>query len=113
MPQEHAQTVPQDRYPRDLAGYGSNPPHAQWPGKARIAVQFVLNFEEGGENSVLHGDAGSEQFLSEMFNPPSFADRHLSMESIYEYGSRAGVWRILREFEKRLPRLALDQLPAN
>jgi allantoinase len=88
-------------YPRDLAGHGRNPPHAQWPGQARIAVQFVLNYEEGGENSVLHGDAGSEQFLSEMFNPPSFADRHLSMESIYEYGSRAGVWRILREFEKR------------
>jgi len=88
-------------YPRDLAGYGRNPPHAQWPGNARIAVQFVLNYEEGGENSVLHGDAGSEQFLSEMFNPPSFADRHLSMEGIYEYGSRAGVWRILREFEKR------------
>ena len=88
-------------YPRDLAGYGRNPPHAQWPGKARIAVQFVLNYEEGGENAVLHGDAGSEQFLSEMFNPPSFADRHLSMESIYEFGSRAGVWRILREFEKR------------
>ncbi|RYX91039.1 MAG: allantoinase PuuE [Comamonadaceae bacterium] len=88
-------------YPRDLAGYGRNPPHARWPGQARIAVQFVLNYEEGGENSVLHGDAGSEQFLSEMFNPPSFADRHLSMEGIYEYGSRAGVWRILREFEKR------------
>jgi putative urate catabolism protein len=88
-------------YPRDLAGYGRNPPHAQWPGGARIAVQFVLNYEEGGENSVLHGDAGSEQFLSEMFNPPSFADRHLSMEGIYEYGSRAGAWRILREFERR------------
>ena len=88
-------------YPRDLAGYGRNPPHARWPNQARIAVQFVLNYEEGGENSVLHGDAGSEQFLSEMFNPPSHADRHLSMESIYEYGSRAGVWRILREFEKR------------
>jgi len=88
-------------YPRDLSGYGRNPPHALWPGKARIAVQFVLNYEEGGENSVLHDDAGSEQFLSEMFNPPSFADRHLSMESIYEYGSRVGVWRILREFEKR------------
>ena len=88
-------------YTRDLAGYGKNPPHAQWPKQARIAVQFVLNYEEGGENSVLHGDAGSEQFLSEMFNPPSYADRHLSMESIYEYGSRAGVWRILREFEKR------------
>ena len=88
-------------YPRDLIGYGRNPPQAQWPGQARIAVQFVLNFEEGGENSVLHGDAASEQFLSEMFNPSAFPDRHLSMESIYEYGSRAGVWRILREFEKR------------
>jgi allantoinase len=88
-------------YPRDLAGYGRNPPHAQWPNGARIAVQFVLNYEEGGENAVLHGDAGSEQFLSEMFNPPAFPDRHLSMESIYEYGSRAGAWRILREFEKR------------
>jgi allantoinase len=88
-------------YPRDLAGYGSRPPHAQWPGAARIAVQFVLNYEEGGENAVLHGDQGSEQFLSEMFNPPSFAARHLSMEGIYEYGSRAGVWRLLREFEKR------------
>ncbi|MDO8450379.1 MAG: allantoinase PuuE [Rhodoferax sp.] len=88
-------------YPRDLIGYGSKPPHAQWPGQARVAVQFVLNYEEGGENSVLHGDAGSEQFLSEMFNPPSFPERHISMEGIYEYGSRAGVWRILREFEKR------------
>ena len=88
-------------YPRNLIGYGRNPPHAQWPGQARIAVQFVLNYEEGGENSVLHGDAASEQFLSEMFNPSAYADRHLSMESLYEYGSRAGVWRILREFEKR------------
>ncbi|MBC5765203.1 allantoinase PuuE [Ramlibacter albus] len=88
-------------YPRDLVGYGRKPPHAQWPGNARIAVQFVLNYEEGGENSVLHGDAGSEQFLSEMFNPASYPDRHLSMEGIYEYGSRAGVWRLLREFERR------------
>lgn len=88
-------------YPRDLAGYGRNPPHAQWPGQARVAVQFVLNYEEGGENCVLHGDAGSEQFLSEMFNPASYPARHLSMEGIYEYGSRAGVWRVLREFEKR------------
>ena len=88
-------------YPRDLAGYGRHPPHAQWPGDARIAVQFVLNYEEGGENAVMHGDAGSEQFLSEMFNPTSYPDRHISMEGIYEYGSRAGVWRILREFEKR------------
>ncbi len=88
-------------YPRDLVGYGRQPPHARWPGDARIAVQFVLNYEEGGENCVLHGDPGSEQFLSEMFNPPSFPARHLTMESIYEYGSRAGVWRILREFERR------------
>lgn len=93
------------QYPRDLAGYGQAVPHAKWPKvngeSARIAVQFVLNYEEGGENSVLHGDAGSEQFLSEMFNPASYADRHISMEGIYEYGSRAGVWRILREFERR------------
>ncbi|MBE7942124.1 MULTISPECIES: allantoinase PuuE [Ramlibacter] len=88
-------------YPRDLVGYGRNPPQADWPGQARVAVQFVLNYEEGGENAVLHGDAGSEQFLSEMFNPASYPDRHLSMEGIYEYGSRVGVWRILREFERR------------
>ncbi len=88
-------------YPRDMAGYGRDVPHARWPGGARIALQFVLNYEEGAENSVLHGDAGSEQFLSEMFNPASFAARHQSMETLYEYGSRAGVWRILREFEKR------------
>lgn len=88
-------------YPRDLQGYGRRPPYADWPGQARVAVQFVLNFEEGGENSVLHGDAGSEQFLSEMFNPAAFPARHLSMEGIYEYGSRVGVWRLLREFERR------------
>jgi putative urate catabolism protein len=88
-------------YPRDLVGYGKKPPHAQWPNQARVAVQFVLNYEEGGENSVLHGDVGSEQFLSEMFNPASYPERHISMEGIYEYGSRAGVWRILREFEQR------------
>ena len=88
-------------YPRDLAGYGRDVPHARWPGGARIAVQFVLNYEEGGENCVLHGDAASEQFLSEMFNPAAYPERHLSMEGIYEYGSRAGVWRILREFDAR------------
>ncbi len=88
-------------YPRDLIGYGRKPPHADWPGKARVAVQFVLNYEEGGENCVLHGDAGSEQFLSELFNPASYPDRHLSMEGVYEYGSRVGVWRFLREFERR------------
>jgi putative urate catabolism protein len=88
-------------YPRDLIGYGNTPPEVTWPTRARVAVQFVLNYEEGGENSVLHGDPGSEQFLSEMFNPASYPARHLSMESIYEYGSRVGVWRILREFETR------------
>jgi len=88
-------------YPRDLAGYGRNPPHAKWPGDARIAVQFVLNYEEGAESSVLHGDAESEQFLSEISDAPAFPARHMSMESIYEYGSRVGVWRILREFERR------------
>jgi allantoinase len=88
-------------YPRDLRGHGRNPTHARWPRGARIAVQFVLNHEEGGENSVLHGDEASEQFLSEMFNPAAYPARHMSMEGIYEYGSRAGVWRILREFERR------------
>ena len=88
-------------YPRDLRGHGRHPPQAQWPGRARVALQFVLNFEEGGENAVVHGDPASEQFLSEMFNPPALPARHLSMESIYEYGSRVGVWRLLREFERR------------
>jgi len=88
-------------YPRDLVGYGRNPPHAQWPGGARIAVQFVLNYEEGGENCVLHGDAASETFLSEIIGAQAFEMRHMSMESIYEYGSRAGLWRILRLFEER------------
>ena len=88
-------------YPRDLVGYGRKPPHAQWPGGARIALQFVLNYEEGSENNVLHGDAGSETFLSEIIGAQSFAARHMSMESMYEYGSRVGVWRLLDEFEKR------------
>ena len=88
-------------YPRDLVGYGPQPPHPQWPGGARIAVQFVLNYEEGAENSVLHGDAASETFLSEIIGASAFADRHLSMESLYEYGARAGVWRVLRLFESR------------
>lgn len=88
-------------YPRDMVGYGPQPPQADWPGGARIAVQFVLNYEEGGENNVLHGDPGSEQFLSEIIGAQSYPARHMSMESIYEYGSRAGVWRLLREFEKR------------
>lgn len=90
-----------DNYPRDLIGYGAQPPHARWPGGARIALQFVLNYEEGGENCVLHGDAASEQFLSEIVGAAAYPARHMSMEGIYEYGSRAGVWRILREFEHR------------
>ncbi len=88
-------------YPRDLVGYGREAPQAEWPGDARIALQFVLNYEEGGENNILHGDAGSEQFLSELIGAQSYPARHMSMESIYEYGSRAGVWRLLREFENR------------
>ncbi len=90
-----------DYYPRDLIGYGNQPIHPKWPNDARIAVQFVLNYEEGGENSVLHGDKASEQFLSEIIGAAAFESRHLSMESIYEYGSRAGVWRILNEFKRR------------
>ena len=88
-------------YPRDLKGHGRNPPHAQWPGGARIALQFVLNYEEGGENNPLHGDPASETFLSELITAQPFENRHMTIESMYEYGSRAGVWRILREFEKR------------
>jgi allantoinase len=93
-----------DDYPRDLAGYGRTPPHPQWPGQARIALQFVLNYEEGGENNVLHGDPASETFLSEIIGAAAFPMRHMSMESLYEYGSRAGLWRLLRMFEdRRLP----------
>lgn len=89
-------------YPRDLIGYGGEPPHADWPGKARVAVQFVINYEEGGENCILHGDSGSEAFLSEIVGAQSFAGvRHISMESIYEYGSRAGFWRLHRLFTER------------
>jgi putative urate catabolism protein len=88
-------------YPRDLKGYGPKPPHARWPGGARIAVQFVLNYEEGGENCVLHGDRASETFLSEIIGAQAFEMRHMSMESIYEYGARAGLWRLLRMFEAR------------
>lgn len=87
-------------YPRDLKGYGGSVPHANWPGKAKIAVQFVLNYEEGGENCVLHGDHQSEIFLSEIIGAQAYPDRHMSMESIYEYGSRAGFWRLYNLFEK-------------
>ena len=91
-----------NNYPRDLIDYRGQPPHANWPNKARIAVQFVLNYEEGAENCVLHGDPASEMFLSEIIGAQPFEGRrHLSMESIYEYGSRAGVWRILELFRSR------------
>jgi allantoinase len=90
-----------DNYPRDMIGYGRTPPHAAWPGQARIALQFVLNYEEGSENNVLHGDGASETFLSEIIGAQAFPERHMSMESVYEYGSRSGVWRLLRLFEER------------
>ncbi|SHH58061.1 allantoinase PuuE [Cognatishimia maritima] len=91
-----------NRYPRDLRGYGANPPDANWPGGARVAVQFVLNFEEGGENSLLHGDAASEAFLSDIPGAqPWVGQRHWNMESIYDYGARAGFWRLHRLFTKR------------
>ena len=93
-------TGPAD-YPRDMVGYGPNPPHPHWPGGANIAVQFVLNYEEGAENSVLHGDQASETFLSEIVGAQPFPNRHMSMESLYEYGSRAGLWRVLRVFGRR------------
>ncbi len=92
-------------YPRDMAGYGRTPPHPHWPGEARIALQFVINYEEGGENCILHGDAASEAFLSEIVGAaPWPGQRHMNMESIYEYGSRAGYWRLWRMFtERRMP----------
>jgi len=86
---------------RDLAGYGATPPEARWPGGARVAVQFVINYEEGAENSVLNGDRGSESFLSEMVGAQSHPARAMAMESLYEYGSRAGFWRLHRLFVER------------
>ncbi|MEV2225419.1 allantoinase PuuE [Nocardia vinacea] len=86
---------------RDFVGYGATPPDPQWPGGANIAVQFVLNYEEGAEHNVLDGDPHSETFLSEMTPAQAFPNRHMSMESLYEYGSRAGLWRVLRAFERR------------
>ena len=89
-------------YPRDLIGYGRNIPHPHWPNEARIAVQFVINYEEGGENCVLHGDKASETFLSEIIGAkPVVGARHMNMESFYEYGSRAGFWRLYRLFTSR------------
>jgi peptidoglycan/xylan/chitin deacetylase (PgdA/CDA1 family) len=89
-------------YPRDMIGYGRTPPQPQWPNGARLAVQFVINYEEGGENNILHGDAASEAFLSEIMGAEPWPGmRHLNMESIYEYGSRAGFWRLHRLFTRR------------
>jgi OHCU decarboxylase len=89
-------------YPRDLIGYADAPPDPKWPGGARVAVQFVINYEEGGENNILHGDAASEAFLSEIVGAaPWPGQRHMNMESIYEYGSRAGFWRLHRLFTER------------
>jgi peptidoglycan/xylan/chitin deacetylase (PgdA/CDA1 family) len=91
-------------YPRDMIGYGRNTPDPKWPGDANIAVQFVINYEEGGENNILHGDAASEAFLSEIVGAqPWPGKRHWNMESIYEYGSRAGFWRLWRMFTGRSP----------
>ncbi len=93
------------RYPRDLHGYGRNPPDPRWPGGARVAVQFVVNFEEGGENNILHGDRASEAFLSDVLGAqPWPGKRHANIESMFEYGSRAGFWRLWRIFtERQLP----------
>jgi putative urate catabolism protein len=91
-----------ETYPRDMIGYGRNPPDPKWPGGARVAVQFVVNYEEGGENNILHGDAASEAFLSEIVGAQPWPGmRHANMESIYEYGSRAGFWRLWRMFTSR------------
>ncbi len=90
-----------ETYARDLQGYGANPPHPRWPGGARLALQIVLNYEEGGENCILHGDSASEAFLSEIVNANAREGvRHMSMESIYEYGSRVGVWRLKKLFDR-------------
>ena len=89
-------------YPRDLVGYGPNPPDPRWPGGARLALQIVMNYEEGGERSILHGDAESEAFLQEVVGMAPLAGvRNLQVESMYEYGSRAGFWRLLRLFAER------------
>jgi len=88
-------------YPRDMIGYGRRPPHPRWPNDARLALQIVVNYEEGSENCVLHGDAASETFLSEIIGAAAFPMRHLSMESLYEYGSRAGFWRLYRVLTAR------------
>lgn len=94
--------MPSDNYPRDLCGYGQQTPDAKWPGGARLALQFVVNYEEGAENCVLHGDTASESFLSEIVGAaPIENQRHMNMESLYEYGARAGFWRLHRLFSSR------------
>ena len=93
-----------NNYPRDMIGYGATPPEANWPGGARLALSFVINYEEGGENNILHGDRASETFLSEIIGAKAYEARHMSMESMYEYGSRAGFWRLHRLFQRyKLP----------
>ena len=102
MPGEHAMERAMSNYPRDMKGYGRTPPDPRWPGGAFVAVQFVLNYEEGGENCILHGDAASEAFLSEIVGAQAWpGQRHWNMESIYEYGARAGFWRLWCMFTKR------------
>ena len=92
------------KYPRDMIGYGSKEPKVVWPNNAKLALQIVLNYEEGGENNILHGDKHSETFLSEIIGAQAFKDRHINMESMYEYGSRRGFWRLHRLFqEKKIP----------
>ena len=107
-------------YPRDLVGYGPNPPDPRWPGQARLALQIVMNYEEGGERSILHGDDHAEAFLGEVVGAAPLAGvRNVQMESVYEYGSRVGLWRLLRVFaERRIPisvfavAMALERHPA-
>ena len=92
------------KYPRDMIGYGSKEPKVVWPNNAKLALQIVLNYEEGGENNILHGDKYSETFLSEIIGAQAFKDRHINMESMYEYGSRRGFWRLHKLFqEKKIP----------
>ena len=91
---------PADDYPRDLRGYGQYPPNPRWPNGARLAIQIVINFEEGAENNLLHGDEASETFLSEIIGATAYPARHMSMESTYEYGTRAGFWRLHRLFQR-------------
>src|ERR1700749_1016119 len=94
-------TMDSDDYPRDLLGYGEHPPDPQWPGGARVALSFVINWEEGGEANILHGDAGSEFFIQDAIGAePWPGARNPNVESMFEYGSRAGVWRLLRLFHR-------------